>query len=316
MTAKPLLGVVISTHDRVDDARINLEIVNALWSKRFDLRIVHAYNGAPERWTTNGAEDNYKTIRRRNLGHFAGAVDLMEVGMLALAGEHHDCLCRDCVRRDREGIEGIAPPSYAVHMSADTWLTNPDYLAGVIGEMGHGEKRLASCAWGNELDDNPWTLGLALDFCVVDLAWAFRYGMLPLHYEDFREKYEELVHYLGSNVYPERVLALRFLQALRNETPSISDNTMREAGNAALLRMSEREPVHRTVPLEYKLCPSPRLFKPAGRDTRNEEIGLYSGHDAKGKQDVIRKLGLAKIGPHATRLAEARDLSYYNSGTV
>jgi hypothetical protein len=51
--SKSPIAVIISTFNRTDDARINMEIIREIWQKDPNLaniKIVHAYNGDEAWW--------------------------------------------------------------------------------------------------------------------------------------------------------------------------------------------------------------------------------------------------------------------------
>lgn len=276
---KPKLGVVVSTFDRVDDARINLEILRARWSQHFDLLVVHAFNGLPE-WLPEGVGIADKLIKLRNRGHFRGAVQLMESGLAYLSAR---------------GVQR------AVHLSSDTWACDPEFIRSVLDRMERASQPFASSAWGDERDDNPWRVGLAMDFAMLDLPWAFQHAFLPIEYERFCDRHGEAIEYAGSHVFPERVLAMRFLSAVMRADRSIGDGDRFEAGHEKLCRISEREPVHRN----------------GRRVMTRPAIGLCTSHDAYAKRYALSLHKIADVGPHARRLADVPDraesLAYYNA---
>jgi hypothetical protein len=277
----PRIGLVISTHDRVDDARCNMEIVRSLWRDHFDVRIVHAYNGDERAVATRGLEDDLVIIENR--GHFRGAIDLINMGMRTI---------REEVARD-DGLD------YAVHLSADTWLANPTYLAAIVDRMRVSKMRLATCPWGSRENGNHWRVGMALDFFVVDLRWATEHRLFPIDYDDFVVKHGELVNFTGDVVYPERVFALRFLQAMQTDhSVKHADANPWAACDERIYRIRAREPVH----------------DDGGRRMWFPEVRLLTHHEPKEKQRVVRDLGLGACGPNLAKLAEASDLSYWNRG--
>src|SRR5439155_12352360 len=108
---KARIGVIVYTHDRVDDARINLEILRNLWPRHFGaLTIIHCYNGDRRWYPRPYLED--ELIRRPNPGHFEGAADLLDAGM-----------------RRMQRHKGIR---FVVGLAADTWLLKPEYVRTAI----------------------------------------------------------------------------------------------------------------------------------------------------------------------------------------
>lgn len=75
------LGILIYTYNRIDDAKINMEIIKNVWQADDyfeNLEIIHAFNGKKEWYEKKYLED--KLVRIRNTWHFQGASDLIDVG--------------------------------------------------------------------------------------------------------------------------------------------------------------------------------------------------------------------------------------------
>lgn len=73
------LGVVICTNKRIDDAKINMELVRNVWRGTGPVRIVHSYNGDPAAYPDKYLEDDL--VVTSNPGHFQGAGDLIDAGV-------------------------------------------------------------------------------------------------------------------------------------------------------------------------------------------------------------------------------------------
>ena len=148
------IAVLLYTYNRIDDARINMEIIRNLWSQHpllKNITIVHSYNGDKTLWPEKYLEDDLLYLD--NPGHFAGAEILVNEGVKYISENYHD-------------------------------------------------------------KDNMWNIGMAIDFAILDTRWTNRYGVFPIRYQEFVDKYFEIFAYKDETLYPERVLAVRFKQAV------------------------------------------------------------------------------------------------------
>ena len=118
------IAVLLYTYNRVDDARINMEIIRNLWNQYpllKDITIVHSYNGDKILWPEKYLEDDLLYLE--NPGHFAGAEILINEGVKYISEKYPDT-------------------DYTILLAADTWLIKPEYVAKVITEMQQKKKYL------------------------------------------------------------------------------------------------------------------------------------------------------------------------------
>ena len=282
------LGVLLYTFNRVDDARINLEIIRNTWKRIPLLRevtVVHAFNGKTEWWPDMYLED--ELCRTDNPGHFAGAELLLNSGMEVFTDKYPDV-------------------THVLILAADTWCVRPEYIERIVQEMRTSGAYLATSAWGNAEDTDMFKIGMSLDFSMLDMNFVRKSHLFPLRYQDFVEKYSELLSYQGSTVFLERLFALRFKQAVTELELIPSENLTEKIAQAHIYRLLEREPVH------YK---SKKLFeKPKGKRTMHwPRLGLITHHDPKEKQRALRPYNVS-LGEHGKKFLAARDLNYFNSG--
>lgn len=276
------IGVVIYTHERTDDAKMNMEIIRGAWQKPGlfgHIRIVHAYNGQRGWWPKPYLEDIL--VRQSNPGHFEGAARLIDAGIATLQ------------RR-------FPKLRYAVILAADTWCVKPEFISAAIRQMKQQQKILASAVWGLPSKTSMFENGLATDFCIVDLQWAKRYKLFPLNWQQFNQRHGELLLFLrGANVSVEKLLVTRLLQASFRSTP----NNVQRRGFAArlVLRMSQREPVHsRTDRSGYWVR---TFFWPT--------IGLLTHHDPLAKAKALRRFRLP-LGPTVQKFLATKGQGTYN----
>ncbi len=274
------------TYNRVDDARINMEIIRSIWSKIplfKDLVLVHAYNGDKSWWPEKYLED--ELLYLENSGHFTGAELLLNEGVKVFSEKYSDV-------------------DYVITLAPDTWCLKPEYLEKIIISMQKEEKYLATCAWGTKEKDNMFNIGMALDLNIFNLKWATQYKLFPLRFTEFVEKYSEVFYYDDRIIFLERVFALRFRQAVVRSLNLPSENLEKKAVKMFIHRMVEREPVH---------IDKQSWFNRKGRKMYWSKIGLVTYHEPEPKKAIIKNLKVS-IGKHADRLISSKDLSYYNGG--
>lgn len=286
----PTVGVLMYTHNRVDDARVNLEIIRNVWNRCELLRnvpIVHSFNGDKDWWPEKYLED--EVLYLENPGHFRGAEILLNEGIDYF------------VRRYTE-------VSHVIVLAPDTWCVIPEYLENVVKEMQKNKKYLAACAWGTKDASNMFSIGMSLDLNIVDVKWAVQYGLFPLRFQEFLNRYAEVYSYEDKIVYLERVFALRFKQAIAKAIEFPSDNLARQIAEKYVYRMTEREPVH------YFQRPISRLFRAVHhRRAYWPNIGLITHHDPIPKQKAAAEFKLS-LGQYGTQFLAASNLSYFNAG--
>lgn len=285
---EPKVGALLYTYDRIDDAKINEEIIRTVWPRTPLLKsvpLVHAYNGEDARWPEAYLEDDVR--RTENPGHFAGAELLLNTGMAAFNETYPDV-------------------THVVVLASDTWCVQPEYIERAVRSMHREGKYLATCAWGNKTDTDMFRIGMALDFFIVDMRFVRESGFFPIRYVDFVERFSELLMYQDALPYLERVVAMRFKQSVATVSALPSENLLKSVARAHVYEMKEREPVH------YQ---QRRLFrKPIGKRTMYwRTMGLLTHHDPEEKRRVLRTYRLSQ-GAQIQRFLSATDLTYFNGG--
>ncbi len=278
------IGILIYTHDRVEDARINMDIIRSLWHHAglfSNVRIVHAYNGKRSWYPEKYREDI--VVRIKNTDHYRGAAELIDAGWYA-------------VRRHYPGIR------YLVILAADTWCIKPAFIRSIIDRMQRQQTVWATCPWGLPGRFRETNVGMATDFHIVDVAWANRYGFLPLRYRQFWNQYHEIVSYLrpGANVSVEKLALARFHDACFREHGDAIHR--KEQARRRTQLITERMPVH------------------SGKDRRGywirswywPRIGLVTHHQPGPKRAILRRT--KNISGYAVeKLLHAKRLDYYQT---
>jgi hypothetical protein len=279
------IGVLIYTYNRIDDARINMEIIRNTWTNTKLLQdpfVVHAYDGKKKWWPKRYLEDELRYLK--NEGHFAGAAALLDAGIKRFG-------------RVRRTVD------YVVVLAADTWCVKPEYIESIIRTMYDQDKYIATCSWGTKQTLSMFHAGMALDFCVIDLAWALKFRFFPLRFKEFMATMGELVLYFNDIVYLERLFALRFKQAVARTGCIPSDNMISSISYQHVHHLNEREPVIERKGTRYV------------RKTYWPDLGLITHHDPRQKRLACQDWKI-RFGEHGNRLLSARNLEYYNSGLV
>lgn len=282
-----MIGHLIYTYNKVDDARISQEISRHHLSKCFGkVFIIHAFNGK-EDWYEKYQED--VLVKTKNLGHYAGASLLINAGIAAA--------------EKKKDID------YLLVTAADTWLLSTDYVAGIIKKMEAGQKAVATCAWDNRgimdydknFSMNLFRLGMATDFFIIDLNWQRKNKLFPLDFNGISKRFGELEVFLTGNVlYLEKIFAYSYAQLFRRQykDPHLYKKKMLEA----VCQLIEREPIcYRRRDGYWK------------RQMRWDKLGLYTFHDdeVQEKQRVLQE-NKSVQGKGIDKLRRANDFAYFN----
>ena len=290
------VAVLISTHDRHDDARINMEIVRGVWSRCLDpVVLVHAHNG-PRPWRRH-LEDQTVVVPP-GPSHYTGAAQLIDAGSRVIAEEYRH------VR-------------YVVYLASDTWLYRPERLAAILDDMRGGDLRLAAAPF--EVSDtshgvrrqrgDPALLpgnGLTTDFFVADLPWAWEYGLFPLDLAGFVAQYGDLLAYFQEIVLLEKHIEGRYLAAVRRymqrigwRKDGLGSEGMRHGRR--MLRLVQERPI------------DPAGLAAPPHKGHWPELGLITVEEPGDKQAALRAVDGMQAGPLLDRFLHDDDLSWFNA---
>lgn len=106
-----------------------MKLIRDFWSLEEELQnidIYHAYNGESKKYPKKFLED--KLIRRPNLGHYAGAADLINNGI-------------------KEILESNNNYDYVFVMSGDVWLIKPKVLVKILDTITSKNYQFATSLW-------------------------------------------------------------------------------------------------------------------------------------------------------------------------
>lgn len=275
------ITALIYTYNRVDDARINMEIIRNQWAKEPGLnnvKIVHSYNGKGD-WYEQYIED--KLVTTANTRHFSGAANLIDAGHKTIA-------------------EYYPETDYVIVLAADTWLVKPEYIMQKINELKEKSAYLATCPWGFDQENDYRSTGVATDFFIYAFQWANQNNLFPIDYLDFEQRYEDLFYYLGQSILLERVFLAKFGKTIVRQ--SGEDNGKSKQIIQRIVTMEERIPVH------HRESPTSDMK----RTFYVPSMGLISNHNPEDKQEIIKPLNILG-GSELARFITATDLNYYNA---
>jgi len=275
------IGVLIYTYNRIEDAKINMEIIRNYWAKSSlinDIKIVHSFNGNKNWYPKKYLEDDL--IRMKNSSHFQGASEMIDSGIKKMNGKYKNL-------------------DYIIVLASDTWLVKINYLESLLKEMRKKELYLAACPWGIPKRNLLFDVGMSVDFFIMDFKWIKKHKMFPINYKKFFDKYWELFLYVkGSNVSLEKLMIARFLKAIFKQYNN--NVTLRSFGESKILNLKDRSPVHSHVDkngfwIRKKYWP---------------KMGLLTHHDPLPKQKILKQIKINK-GEHIQKLLSSTDLNYY-----
>lgn len=295
-------AVLVATYNRIDDARAGMELFHGVWRdvSLFDpLPIVHAYDGEPEWWPARYLEDELIVIKNERTA-YRGAGALLDAGLLAMA-------------------ERFPNVNYAIVITGDVWLYSPRWVSQVLDEMASQAKRLATAQWRIERftdrilsSDSSLELlptdGLACDFFIVDLRWAITWGMFPLRYGEFLDKYADVLNYAQEMPFLERHLAGRYLGAVRAEL-EVGSELRDPWGSTGPRRARDQLRLMHERPID----PQGQLSPP--HKGHWPDIGLVTAEDVAVKRAVVQG-NPSLVGPTLNRLRTDPDTRWFNEHSI
>lgn len=278
------IGVLIYTYNRIDDARINMDIIRNVWEKsRYfeNVKIVHSFNGEKSWYTKKESEDDLVILK--NSWHFQGAADLIDAGISTFQKKHKNI-------------------DYVIVLASDTWLIKPEYIESLLSRMKNDELYLVTCPWGLPDRNDIADVGVAVDFFIIDLKWITKNKMFPIAYGKFQKKYKDLFAYQkAGNIMLEKLFLARYLEAISRSEKI--DGIARKTAIKKTLLLKDREPVHSNI-------------DEAGSWIRNmywPKMGLLTHHESEPKRNILKKEKINN-GKNIEILLRSKDLSYYNNG--
>jgi hypothetical protein len=288
VTKKSGVVVCITTHDRTDCARINMEIVKLNYAESWP--VVHACSDL--------SYDSYledELVRCEPLPLVHGALNLL----------------REAVRRAVEKYN----PAYIVHLEADTWVFDQTVIDRYINLLARDERScVAASSWST--DQRPEWCKSKCVFRRFKYRMARVLGLTGIDVGIRRRETLATQFFVAKN-------DKKFLDALDGIEPVQGHSLERDfylsmtraLGRKAIVGMPEREPVH---PTNRHQCEKLTLYCQhwPERPTPHQVGGAsdMSTPDMPGKKEALTAGGMRRSGPAMRRLLESSDLDYYNAG--
>ena len=289
--------VCLTTHDRVDCARINQEIIKLNYGR--PLRIVHACSSPHY---TAHLED--KLVRCDPKPLKDGALNLLRTAIECAMSEY--------------------APEFIVHLEADTWLLDEAVLARYVAALAaDASKVMAASSWSEDKLDfgdclgRPRQSASGIGARVAHTA-ARALRMVGVD-AGIVNKQSYSTQFFLLRARPDVVRAVLGMQAVRG---SVLEASLYAALHGAfdpaqVVPMLEREPVQ---PRHRYWCHALDLYcqhwPAAGTaaDPRPPSNPLHVPRDAPGKREALLSRPRTWKGEHLNRLLQADDTAYYNPG--
>lgn len=249
-----MLSFLIYTYNRVTDARMSQELIRSVFDKDNAIRktfIVHSYNGLDEFGYSQYLED--VLIKRTNLGHYKGAIDLINSGL-------------ETIKKD-ESID------YCIVLAADTWIVNSKKTLEIIDVMKEENKFIATSAWGSKEYNSIIRQGFAQDFFIIDVNWLRLSHFYPIDYQGYLDKFQDISFAIGQGSILPLELAISYYWQ-KYFSNIYQDYGFKMHLEDKIYRIKEREPIHIN----------------GERNMEYPEIGLYTYHEIEPKIKLIQKL--------------------------
>lgn len=248
------IAQVIYTYDKLDDAKINMEITRNLWEGIIGkVYILHAYNGK-RRYGYRKYIEN-KLLEIKNRGHFTGASDLINNALVHLTN--------------------FTNFKYVIVTAADTWMIKPIKLKAILNQMRSENKVIACSSW---LDiETKWLFrtGFSTDFFIFDLDWNRANKFFPIKYDEYIKQFKDTCLFMGVYPYLELAFAYYYLKFFADPLISKGNGKAFTPALNSILRLKEREPIFGRNGIRKMAFP---------------RLGLYTYHEKKHKLKLIKKI--------------------------
>lgn len=285
------VAICMTTHNRIDCARINLEIIKYNFPAQW--KVVHACSNAGyEKYL----EDEF--VPCQPLPLTAGALNLFQQSL-------------------RRALE-LCRPDYLVHLEGDTWILDPGVLQRYIGQLERDPAALvAASSWS--VDKLPlWQWRWQAENSLLSaFKWQLARALRGIGYRYGLRETDTLSTQFFIVKNDPRLIET--LLGLRADDGFILENGLYQAivrrfGRQAIVGMPEREPLR---PAYRWICPALTLYGQHWPTLiPNPAAGTVpdpgSHYDIPGKRETLQAAHGLRGGPHMHRLLTAPDLAYYN----
>ena len=283
ISREPSIAVCLTTHNRIDCAKINQEIFKLNFHTPF--RVVHASSGAQ---TEPYLEDAFVWCEPKPIN--AGAINLIQ--------RSFELACQRYA------------PDYLVHLEADTWILDEQVILRYVHEMERSPHLLlATSAWWSVSSWRQARNAIGAAFGQPAALSRHRFNIIDFSTQFFIVRNDPAVL---------RCILDMPANEKRRAERQFFDAYVRRFNLDTVLRMREREPVH---PHNRQMCEALALYCqhwPA-RGTaqpRSPERRRHLGPDQIGKKEALLKFPRIRRGQAIQRLLSATSFEYYNPGAA
>lgn len=180
------IASIIITHNRVDEAKAQMDIIRELWQPEFSgIDIYHEFNGKTAWYPRKYREDHLH--RHKLMSHFTGANYLLNQGI-------------------KHVLESKKNYDFIIATSADTWFYDPVKLRNIVIRCLKKRYQLATSMWGVIL--------LGTEFFIMTPALASK--VFPLKFTRFISKYKILQWANTKIAILESIFTLQVMKTLKN----------------------------------------------------------------------------------------------------
>ena len=283
--------ICMTTHDRVDCARINQEIISLNYKTPYP--IVHACsdpNYQPY------LEEVYVSCKPASLKE--GAANLLKHAVAA-------------------AIKNFSF-EYMIHLEGDTWIMREEVIHGLIRKMDHNpEFVLCTSAWDTDVLANAKsrrTGGVLL--LKRMLAYPMRAVRIPLFVRDRDSLGTQFFIARNNNGLIDSILTLE-PEENRELEHAFYQLFKKKFTSKNLLRLKEREIVHphnRYVAEKLSLYTQHWPVRGSANDTRSPQHVLYISPELDGKKETLERYQDIRKGFFINKLLYSKSHDYYNPG--
>ena len=277
--ARTKTAVCITTFNRVDCARINMEIIKLNYVNKWP--IVHACS-----------DKDYKQyiedilVRCEPKALQAGAFDLLRNSILAATEAYN--------------------PDYIVHLEADTWLMNQDFIERYISLMSKNPHAIiAASSWSFDKSEKWKMSGKIIKKLAYFITRLTKKLGLKWHIGWKNSIASQFFIVKNTIEFRELLSIMAEPRVDEHLEKHLFSRITKRFGKKAILWMDEREPVH---PKNRDSCKKMELFCQHFPSKKNPN----GNSNEDGKKEVLERYKSLKKGTYMKKLLQSNDLSYYN----
>ena len=281
---QPSVVVCITTYNRVDCARINMEIIKLNYKNQWP--IVHACS---DQNYTQYIEDILIKCEPKALQR--GAFELLKQAII-VANEKYQ-------------------PNYIVHVEADTWLMNQSFIENYISALNDREECLIAASNWTFDKTEKWKKSTKFS------------KQLNYQVTRFTKKLGLKWHIGWKNTISTQFFVLKNTEAFRaliNEIPEpdpkgylekhLFKQIKKRFGKKSILWIKEREPVH---PNNRDTCDAMELYSQHFPSSKTSGLS-HNNLALDGKKETLERYPSLTQGKFMQKLLESENLDYYNEG--